>query len=483
MVEDRDISTPRPSGPRSGRATKPEATPRPPAEADGAHLRPAAQDEPFRILVIDDEDEAREVIAATGRMLDCRVQGAQTIHSALSLITAGTFDLVFLDLVLDDADGATLLPRLLAADPDLQVVVITAYASIQTAVRCIKSGATDYLEKPVEPHRLRTLIEQAQQDRRRARAMSGFETGNAVAEPLLTTRSSIMRPVVATLLRAASSEVPVLLRGESGTGKGTLAAAIHRRGSRTAGPFITIDCPTLEERPLADPASRSGRPSRRTGIDAVRWEAAAGGTLLLDEIGELSTGAQARLLRQVQDLRSPASPARAAVDVRIIATTDRDLTQAVVEGRFLEDLYYRLNVVEVVLPPLRERREDILDLARYFLDTFTTAVGRPRLELSSAAQALLVSYDWPGNLRELRNEMQRITVLWSSRVVEPEAFSDRLHRPGDAGPRLGGDYTLADIETEHLRQVLGKANTFEAASRILGIEPSTLWRKRRRLGL
>lgn len=440
------------------------------------------------MLVVDDEREACQALMVILRMYECRVDAASSGEGALGRVRGEPYDLAFVDLMLGAENGVELVSALLGLNPDLQVVVVTAFGSIDSAVQAVKAGASEYVQKPIDPARIRAVIQRAIEERRHALGMSAFESSGSPAKAVaLSSRTPAMQAAMAVISRAANSDVPVLLRGESGTGKGVLAEMLHRRSDRAGHPFITVSCPTLTDELLASElfghikGSFTGAVRDQPG----KVDAADHGTLFLDELGDLSSGTQAKLLRFLQERvyeRIGDNETRQA-DVRIVTATNRDLESQVSGGQFREDLLYRLNVVEVVVPPLRERPNDILDLAHYFLAMFCTAAGRRPMELSPAAQQLLLTHAWPGNIRELRNEIQRVTVLWPARLIDPEAFSARISIQASRGPLLGGEHSLTDIENEHIRQILAKSDTFEEAARVLGIEPSTLWRKRRRLAL
>ncbi|HEY2918299.1 MAG TPA: sigma-54 dependent transcriptional regulator, partial [Candidatus Binatia bacterium] len=274
-------------------------------------------------------------------------------------------------------------------------------------------------------------------------------------------------------------------RGESGTGKTVLARTIHSLSPRSKHPFVVVNCPTLSEELLASELFGHSRGAFTGAVrdQAGRVEAAEGGTLFLDEIGEISPSLQAKLLRFLEEKefeRLGESKTRRA-DVRLIAATNRDLEDHVRKGLFREDLLYRLNVIDLQMPPLRERPEDILRLARRFLGFFAKSMRRQTPEFSKAAEAALLSYPWPGNVRELRNAIERAVILWPARVIEPEAFPAHITAHGKAtAPQLGGDFTLDEIEQEHIARVAARASTLEEAAAILGIDASTLWRKRKK---
>src|SRR5262249_20840802 len=342
------------------------------------------------------------------------------------------------------------------ARPALAVVVITAYATFDTAVEAVKRGAVDYLAKPFSPAQIRHVVDRVAAARTMEGRVATLEQTlvDEVPEADLATEAPKMRAALDVIARAAASEAPILLRGESGTGKGVLARALHARSRRRGGPFITVSCPTLSEELLASELFGHAKGAFTGAVrdQAGRAEAAEGGTLFLDEIGEVSPALQAKLLRFLQDKqfeRVGENRTRRA-DVRVVAATNRDLEADVASGRFREDLLYRLNVIEVRVPALRERAADIIRLARSFLAFFAQRAARPTPELTPEAEAALLAYAWPGNVRELRNAMERAVILWPARTLGPEGLPDRVAAHAGVLPRLGGDFSLDDIEREHI---------------------------------
>ncbi len=442
---------------------------------------------PLRILVIDDDRQLCARMAIDLKGMGCQTDIAAAPEAALAYLRDHVYDLAFCDLRIAEHDGLTLLPRLVAANPNLQIVVITAFASYETAVQAMKAGASNYMPKPFTQLQVRELVAHVRESRRIASNLAAFERGGGRLEIDTSSSSPAMRAALEMVGRAALADIPVLLRGENGTGKSMFAQALHQRSERAKGPFVTVNCPALADELMTSDlfGHVKGAFTGAVADQRGKVEAAEGGTLFLDELGDLSQAVQAKLLRFLQEQRYErlGDTRTRQADVRIVAATNRNLETSVTEGRFREDLLYRLNVVEITLPPLRDRKEDIILLAMKLLAGFAAATGAPVRELSPAARDLLVAYAWPGNVRELRNELQRITVLWPSRTIEPEAFSPRLRGQAEPAPNLGGNCSLDVIETEHIRKVLARTDTFDEAARILGIEPSTLWRKRQRLGL
>ena len=442
----------------------------------------------LRVLVVDDEPNIRETLAICLEGADCRVEKASTGAAALEALRIAPYDVAFCDLRLGGESGLDLVPRLLAERPGLDVVVVTAYATVDTAVEAIRRGAVDYLAKPFTPAQIRHQVERARARRAVTSRLEDLQQRllEAAPEARLESASPRMRAVVETLMRAAGHDVAVLLRGESGTGKGVLARMLHEASLRRARPFVVVNCPTLTEELLASELFGHARGAFTGAVrdQEGRVEAAEGGTVFLDEIGEISPGLQSKLLRFLQEKRFErvGENRTRTADVRVVAATNRDLEAAVKEGRFREDLLYRLNVMELTVPPLRERPEDVQALARSFVAFFARQAGRPPPELSPAAGRLLASWPWPGNVRELRNVIERAVILTPGQVLEPESFPERMAGQAAGRPVLGGDFTAEEIEREHILRVLARTATQEEAARILGLDASTLWRKRKKFG-
>jgi NtrC-family two-component system response regulator AlgB len=440
----------------------------------------------FSILVIDDEKNIRVTLSTCLESMGCQVTAVAAPSAALAALRHHSFDVAFLDLRLGEVNGLNLIPQLLAETPDLAIVVITAYATVDTAVEAIKRGAKEYLPKPFTPAHVRHIVERLAEQRQLTNRIRDLEARlqAAVPEVDIETASPKMRTVFDIVARVAPTAAPVLLRGESGTGKGVIAHLLHTQSERAIKPFVMVNCPTLSEELLASELFGHVRGAFTGAVrdQPGRVEMADGGTLFLDEIGEIAPGLQAKLLRFLQDKqfeRLGENKIRFA-DVRVIAATNRDLETDVKTGRFREDLLYRLNVIEVTIPPLRERPEDILRLARWFLAFFARSTRRSLPELSPAAEQALLRYSWPGNVRELRNAIERAAILWPAQMIEPQAFPERIAAPTTSRLHLGGDYSLEAIEREHILSVLARTSTLEEAAQVLGIDASTLWRKRKK---
>ncbi len=441
---------------------------------------------PLDVLVIDDEKNIRATLRVCLEGLGCQVAEAASAPAAKAALARRPYDLAFLDVKLDGADGIDLLPELLAAAPDLDVVIVTAYATVQTAVEAIQRGARDYIAKPFTPAQIRGIVERIAGRRTLELKVSELKSqlDNAAPEVTFETESPKMQAMLAVLDRAAQHDVPVLLQGENGTGKSAIARRVHQRSGRAAKPFVVVNCPTLSEELLASELFGHTRGAFTGAVkdQPGRVEAAAGGTLFLDEIGELPPTLQAKLLRFLQDKqfeRIGENVTRAA-DVRILAATNRDLATDVKAGRFREDLLYRLNTFEITIPPLRERKEDVVALARRFVAFFAATTQRRGLALTDAAERALVGYDWPGNVRELRNAIERAVILAGGEQLGPELLPERIVGAQAGAVYLGGDFTFDEIEREHMARVLAHHAKVEEAARVLGVDASTLWRKRKR---
>jgi NtrC-family two-component system response regulator AlgB len=438
------------------------------------------------ILVVDDEKNIRTHLATYLGSLGHRVETANDGAEALAQLDRLAPDVVFSDVRMAGMDGMELLRDVRRRRPEAVVVLMTAYATIAGAVEAMREGAYDYLVKPFSLDEVGLLVERVlevhglRQENRRLRS--------AVEEPaLLESASPAMQRVLATAHQVAASDVTLLLTGESGTGKNVLASAIHRWSPRRNGPFVTIACTTLAEHLLESElfghvrGAFTGAWKDRPG----RLEAARGGSLFLDEVGELPPELQVKLLRFLEERRFErvGGGETLEVDARIIAATNRDLESEVRAGRFREDLFFRLNVVALRLPALRDRLEDLTALVNTILARLCARHGRGLLTLDDATRAALAAYRWPGNVRELVNALERAVVLASGTTIGTEDLPDRLVAPVPDGPPPPTGSSLDDLEQRHVRQVLAESSTLEEAAARLGINVTTLWRKRKRWGL
>ena len=437
-------------------------------------------------LIVDDEANIRRVLARCLDDLGVRAHTAATASDALAEAGRTAFDLVFLDLRLGAESGLDLLPRLAAVVPQAHIVVVTAYAAIETAVESVRRGAADYLPKPFSPAQVALVVDKLARERALTREVAALRAGGVAEPAVLESRSAAVRRVLALARQAAASEATLLLTGESGTGKSSLARAVHGWSVHAAGPFVTFSAPatsaSLFEAELFGHArgAFTGAVADAPGRVAL----ADSGTLFLDEIGEVPLALQPKLLRLLQERvyeRVGDGRERPAA-VRVVAATNRDLAADVAAGRFREDLYYRLNVIEVRLPPLRERSEDVVPIARHLLAHFGARAGRAGLAFTPDAEAALGSHAWPGNLRELRNAVERASILATADAVDADLLPFAAVAPAD-GPRVGDAATLAAVEQAHVRAVVAAQPSLDAAAAVLGIDRATLWRKRKEYGM
>jgi two-component system, NtrC family, response regulator AlgB len=442
------------------------------------------------ILLIDDEQSLRKSLRLALETMGHRILEAGTGSQGRDLLAHHQFDVAFLDLRLGREQGLDVLPSLLQLAPGLAIIVITAYATIETAVEAMRSGAADYLPKPFTPGQVRVVLDRVQRLHRLQSHVEELEdqVRSVVPEADLQTQTTAMQQCLEIAFRTAPTEATILLRGESGTGKGVVARAIHARSPRAAAAFITVHCPSLSAELLETELFGHVRGAFTGAVqDTVGKVAAAeGGTLFLDEVGDLPLTLQPKLLRLLQEKRYErvGEPATRSSDVRIIAATNHNLEEAVAKGTFREDLFYRLNVIDVTLPSLRQRPEDILPLATHLLQFFSRQAGKQTAEFTEEAKSALVKHPWPGNVRELRNAVERGVILSRDRQV---GLADLPAQIGAAAPQstleVGSAVTLEQLEAEHIRRVLSQTPTMEEAATVLGIDPSTLYRKRKRYGL
>lgn len=463
-------------------------------------------DTAWSALIVDDDPGVRQSVRLCLEADNARVLGVGTCAGALEALERGRFDVVFLDLWLQAESGLNLLPEILRRQPGIGVVVITAFATFETAVEAMRLGAVDYLPKPFTPEQIRHAARRVVAANVLRRQISELQErlDETEGDATFETRSPAYAAFLQTVSRAAAADTVVLLRGESGTGKSVLARWIRLHSKRADRPFVTVHCPMLSS-DLMSSTLFGHKKGAFTGAvaDAVgKVEAAEGGTLFLDEVADLSADAQARLLRFLHDRRFErlGDPTERKADVRLVAATNRSLEDEVKAGRFREDLFFRLNVIALTVPSLRERREDVLPLAAHYLRFFERQQGRTHLSFSPRGEDAIVNYAWPGNLRELRNAVERAVILSPASILQPEdlGLGGSARNPsaeeasttvanGASGrsviPALGEDCSIAEIEREHIARVVSRASSFEAAAQILSIDPTTLQRKRKRYGL
>ena len=436
------------------------------------------------VLVADDDPVARDLLAEVLVKEGYRVLAAGDGAAAVELARASPIDLAFIDLRMPEMDGLAVLRGLHGVRPDVPVIILTAFATIETAMEAIRAGAYDYLSKPFQLELIRLRARRALEERRlrseNLRYRQELQARFAAKHVVGTSRSMV--EVYRVAARVANSDTAALIIGETGTGKELIARAIHAGSPRADQPFVPVDCTTLPES-LVESELFGHERGAFTGAGATRrglFEAAGGGTIFLDEVGDLPAALQAKLLRVLQerDIRRVGGTERIPVDVRIIAATHRDLRARVTAGEFREDLYYRLNVVTIHLPPLRERQEDVSLLARHFVEKYATRRQGLVSVLAPEALARLTAYPWPGNVRQLENVLERAVTLASGPVLLPEDLDLEPAGPASAGPTLPAPgMSLDEVKHWYVRRVLGEAGgNKQRAAEILGVDRRTLYR-------
>jgi DNA-binding NtrC family response regulator len=439
---------------------------------------------PMNLLVVDDEQTTRELCAAVAQQSGLKVATVATAEDALEVLEQSAIDIMLTDLKLPESSGLELLRKAHDLHPEVAVVVLTQYGTIDSAVEATRMGAMDYVTKPFRVDELRTRLERVmhavelQQENRLLREQLRTRPGFG----LMIGMSAKMERVYKMVEKVSQHEYPVLILGESGTGKELVAKSIHYSGPRKDRPFVPVDCsalvPTLIESELFGyvKGAFTGAMQAKQGL----LESAHGGTLFLDEIGDMPVDLQAKLLRALQEreIKPVGSTDRRQIDVRIIAATNRDLESAIRGGTFRQDLYFRLNVVQIKLPPLRDRKSDIPLLVTAFLEKFSESRG-PVRTISDDAMRRLVAYDWPGNVRELENAIERAVALGSGPIVHVADLPSNLHYPSsERAPQKDELLPLEELERRAILRTLRETSGDKlAAARMLGIGKTTLYRK------
>jgi two-component system response regulator AtoC len=439
-----------------------------------------------KLLVVDDEAIVRESLSAWLKDVGYQVLTAENGHKALEVIEKEKPDIMIADLVMPGMDGIELMKRAKAQQPKIEVIIITAYASIPTAITAMKEGAYDYIEKPFCPERAELLVKKLAEHQElveenlslRQKLEDHYRFENIIA------KSSKMQRLIELIKAVGKSNATVLITGESGTGKELVARAIHSQSHRQNKPFVAVSCAALPESLLEselfghEKGSFTGAYAQKKG----KFEFANGGTLFLDEVGEMSANIQVHLLRVLEEKEFTRvggnEPIR--VDVRVISATNKDLRKAIEKQEFREDLYYRLNVINIELPPLRERKEDIPLLAEHFLNKFATENQKEITGFSPEAMELVLGYDWPGNVRELENAIERAVILAKDSIITiADLPQENLSLAYSTTPRKN----LKEVEKGHIWKIIRETGeNYSEAARILGISRMTLYNKAKEYG-
>ncbi|MEP6483296.1 MAG: sigma-54 dependent transcriptional regulator [Rudaea sp.] len=445
-------------------------------------------DEKTRILLIDDEPNILRTFRFCLEDVGHRVTTASDAAQAEEIVQSDVFDLCFLDLRLGETSGLDLLPKLRQYAPWMRVIIVTAHSSIDSALDAIRAGAADYLVKPCSPEQLRMAATKQIRARRLEQRLETLEREDCSSSSAeLDSESPAMKKVLDTLRAVADTDATVLILGDSGSGKGVAAKTIHHCSPRSKENFVTVNCPSLSAELLESElfGHKKGAFTGATENKLGRVDQAEGGTLFLDEVGDVPLVLQPKLLRFIQDreYERVGDPITRHANVRIIAATNRDLTEMVKQNTFREDLLYRLNVITIVMPPLRERPEDLAMLAERFLLRYAANYRRPARGFSKAALDAIQSYPWPGNIRELQNVIERAVILCAAEQIDVDLLSISESADRRSRPRIGDSLSLEELERSHIRGVMANASSLDHAAKTLGIDVSTLYRKRKQYGL
>jgi len=443
-----------------------------------------------RFLIVEDETTLRESLKRVFGREGYDVEAVSSAEEALARIEGEVFDVILTDIILPGIDGIELLGKVREQTANQIVIVMTAYATLDTAVRALRAGAYDYVIKPVIHEEIKRITRNALQTR-------ALQVENVILKKQIDERygfdqivgeSPPMRALLAEVRKIADSRSNVLLLGETGTGKELFARAVHAQSSRRDKPFVPINCSAIPENLIESElfGYHRGAFTGATGAKSGLFEEADGGTVFLDEIGELDQRLQSKLLRVIDDreIRPLGSTQSRRVDLRFVAATNLDITAAVAGGGFREDLYYRLNVITLVMPPLRERREDIPLLIARFIEQLAGELGKPLATVAPEALKILQSHGWPGNVRELRNIVERVVLIAEGSVLLPEHIPENLHAAAQAPVEPAGTFGLSieDYTKQFILTHQGSCGEQEIAA-MLGITRKALWEKRKRWGL
>ena len=448
------------------------------------------------LLVIEDKDSMREMLSKTLEAEGYEVETAKDGERGVERAKEKKYDVVLTDLKLPRMDGIEVLTSLKELDNDVAVILMTAYGTIEKAVEAMREGAFDFLTKPFDTDHLSVLIKRAMENRRLVaeNVLLREELGHHLGYAQIIGKCEKMREVSGLIRKVAPSDTTALLLGESGTGKELFARAIHGLSNRTKGPYVAINCAAIPRELLenelfgSERGAYTGAVARKMG----KFEIAQGGTIFLDEVGDLDIALQAKLLRVLQDrtFERLGGTKTITVDIRLIAASNSDLKKATEKKRFREDLFYRLSVFPITIPPLRDRREDIPDLADYFVKKYCAEMKKPKKRISREALSLLDKYHWPGNVRELENTIERAIILCEGKKILPEHLAIRIPSPNDirlregAGLKEVGQHAQAEAERALIIRVLNQVRgNKRKASQALKIDYTTLFEKIKRYSI
>ena len=440
-----------------------------------------------KILVVDDEERICEAVKRALERSGYKVDVRLSALEALAAVRKASPDMVICDIRMPDMDGMTLLERIKEHDPNIPVLMITGHASIESAVEAVRKGAQEYIPKPFSPAQIRLLVERAfeRQHLIEQNLYLRQELGHAHTRNVVKGRSPVMQHLFDMVGKVAATDSSVLITGESGSGKEVVARLLHFDGSRAEAPFVTVNCSAIPNDLLESELFGHVRGAFTGALHNKRgsFEQAEGGTFFLDEIGDMRLEMQAKILRALEErrIRRVGAEDEIPVNVRVIAATNKNLKQEIAAGRFREDLYYRLDIVQIEIAPLREHKEDIPVLARHFLKVFCEEMKKRPTDFSDEAMSVLESHDWPGNIRELRNAVERALIFTGpGELIRSSSFPAGLREKANVPLQSPAQNvrSLREVEMAHIHAVLQacEGNKVKAAE-ILRISPSTIWRK------
>ena len=450
-------------------------------------MQPAEHKSGRRILVVDDEARICEAVKRALERTGYQVETRHSALEALEMLRKGALDMVICDIKMPEMDGMSLLERIKEHDPNIPVLMITGHASIESAVEAVRKGAQEYVPKPFSPAQIRFLVERAFERKRliEQNLYQKTELGQVHVRNVVRGTSPVMQRLFDLVAKVAGTDSSVLITGESGSGKEVVARLIHFGGARADAPFVTVNCSAIPNDLLESELFGHMRGAFTGALYNKRgsFEQAEGGTFFLDEIGDMRLEMQAKILRALEErkIRRIGSEDEVPVDVRVIAATNKNLREEIKAGRFREDLFYRLDIVQIEIAPLREHKEDIPLFARHFLKVFCSEMKKPATDFSDEALSLLESHDWPGNVRELRNTVERALIFAGpGDLIRTSHFPPGLRERADVSAQVPTqDFrSLRAVEMAHIRAILEACEGNKAkAAEILGISPSTIWRK------
>ncbi len=442
-----------------------------------------------KLLIVEDEETLRESIKRIFTKEGMAVDAAESAEKALQLLEDGDYDVIITDIILPGMDGIEMLGRVREQTPDQVVIVVTAYASLYTAVKALRAGAYDYIMKPIIHEEIKQVVRNAlkQKNLQAENVLLKREIARAYDFSSVIGESPALTSIISDARKIANTKSNVLLLGETGTGKELFARVVHHNSGRREMPFVPINCSAIPETLLETELFGHVRGAFTGAVTTKKGllEEADGGTVFLDEIGDMSLALQAKLLRVLEEqaIRPVGSTKTTQVNIRVITATNKDLKAAVRTGGFREDLYYRINVISLEIPPLRERKGDVQLLVKHYLQKYSDDMGKQIKDVTAGALALLINYDWPGNVRELQNVIERAILISDNDLIQPEHLPQGV-KAGNEFSRQSAERKLSieDYTKQFIQEFQGQYNEKQLAE-LLGITRKSLWEKRKKWGI